>query len=314
MTTRQAIREAEARRARLRRRLQAYGRWQPFADATPVRTHVNAIRSTGMGVANLSEKTGVSIATIDHLLYGSGDYPPAAQLRTESAQALLAYWPTLDDYYDGAIIDATGTRRRIQALAAIGWPSNAIQQRVNHITLKAVERLRINDRVTARTARAIRDLYDEVSEKRAEDYGVTPWVAVRSRTYATKNEYAAPIAWDPDTIDDPNAHPDWTGFCGTDRGFWAHSLHQLPMCSRCKAAHEEWLDEHADLSAQELNQARFRARNAAAHREADLAHDARELMRVSGLDVQLAAERLGVTRNHLQQVLLRHPELEGAAA
>jgi predicted DNA-binding protein (UPF0251 family) len=58
---------------------------------------------------------------------------------------------------------------------------------------------------------------------------------------------------------------------------------------------------------QELNQERFRARAAATTREADLAHDARELMRVCGLTTEQAAERLDVTRPHLHQALKRHP-------
>lgn len=207
MTTDQAVREAAARQARRRRRLQAYGQWHPFTDATPVRAHVQAIRATGMSCAGIVRHTGVNSGTIDHLLYGKGPYPPAVKLRTENAEALLAYWPRLDDYDDGAVIGATGTRRRVQALAANGWPSNAIQQRINHITLKAVERLRVNERVTARTARAVRDFYNEVSAKPAEDYGVTPWIAARCRTYAVKHQYAGPMAWDDDTINDPTALP-----------------------------------------------------------------------------------------------------------
>lgn len=42
-----------------------------------------------------------------------------------------------------------------------------------------------------------------------------------------------------------------------------------------------------------------------------LAADARELFRY-GVDVRQAAVRLGVTRNHLQQELLRHPEADAA--
>jgi hypothetical protein len=41
-----------------------------------------------------------------------------------------------------------------------------------------------------------------------------------------------------------------------------------------------------------------------------LAHDARELMRVSGLTCEQAAERLGVTKAHLYQELTRHPQPE----
>jgi DNA-binding phage protein len=64
---------------------------------------------------------------------------------------------------------------------------------------------------------------------------------------------------------------------------------------------------------QELNQERFRARASATTREADLAHDARELLRLD-VGIEQVAERLGVTRNHLQQALLRNPETTERAA
>ncbi|MFF2940843.1 hypothetical protein ACFVSQ_13465 [Streptomyces niveus] len=207
MTTSPALRAANAGHASRRRRLIAYGQWQPFADAAPVRAHVQALRNAGMSMAGIAKHTGVNSGSLDHLIYGKHPYPPAGKIRTENATAILAFWPTLDDYDDGAVIDATGTRRRIQALAAAGWPSNSIHQHVNHIGHKAVERLRTSRRVTARTARAVRDFYSQVSEHTAEDHGVTPWIAARTRTYAAKNQYARAIAWDDDTIDDPNAAP-----------------------------------------------------------------------------------------------------------
>jgi hypothetical protein len=208
-TTDEAVREAAARQARRRRRLIAYGQWQPFVDASPVREHVQAIRAAGMSLAGIVKYTGVNSGSLDHLLYGKAPYPPAVKIRTENAEALLAYWPKLDDYDDGAVIDGTGTRRRIQALAAAGWPSNAIHAHVNHVTHKAIERLRTCDRVTARTARAVRDFYERVAEQTAEAHGVTPWIAGRTRTYARKYSYANAMAWDDDTIDDPNAAPDY---------------------------------------------------------------------------------------------------------
>ncbi|MEU6768569.1 hypothetical protein ABZ916_39425 [Streptomyces sp. NPDC046853] len=207
MSTAQAVRDAEARHARLRRRLKAYGQWEPFVDAEPARRHVEAMRATGMSIAGIVQHTGVNSGSIDHLIYGKRPYPPARKIRPETARAILAFWPTLDDYEDGAVIDGTGTRRRIHALGALGWPANSIQEHVNHITIKAVERLRGARRVTARTARSVRDLYTAVSEKPAEHYGVTPWIATRTRTYAAKNGYAGPMAWDVDTIDDPQAVP-----------------------------------------------------------------------------------------------------------
>lgn len=314
MTTDQALREAKNRWMRRRRRLIGYGQWQPFVDAAPIREHVLTIRGTGMSLKSLSAATGVSQATLDHLLYGDTNYPPATKIRTESANALLAYWPNLDDYHDGAIIDATGTRRRLQALAAAGWPARTAHQHINFVNLSTIERARFNQQCTARLARAVRDFYNWASTRRPEDHGVSNWVASRCRNAAARQGWGDPTVWDDDTIDDPNTVPDSTGHCGTDRGWWMHTLERIRMCQPCEQAHEEWKAERKHLPRDQYMAAIGAARGAAANREAALAHDARELMRVSGLDYELAAERLGVTKGHLQQAMRRHPDDEQAAA
>ncbi|MER7623889.1 hypothetical protein [Streptomyces sp. NPDC126503] len=311
MTSLQALRAAQARRARLRRRLIAYGQWQPFVDAQPARAHVEAIRATGMSIASIVKHTGVNIGTIDHLIYGKKPYPPAAKIRPENAEAILAYWPVLDDYDDGAVIDGTGTRRRVQALALIGWPRRSIHQHVNHISVQAVEKLRTKERVTARTARAVRDLYNRVSEQPAEAHGVTPWVAARTRRNAAKLSYAPPSAWDPDTIDDPNAIPDWTGYCGTDRGWWSHRLENIPVCPPCADAHAAWLANIKHVSLPERSRLLAHARAQASNRAAAVAENARELLDW-GETYETAALRLGISRNHLYQAMLRHPEQTAA--
>lgn len=307
MSTDQAVRDATARWARRRRRLIGYNQWQPFVDAEPTRQHVQAIRDAGMSVKNLSEVTGVTISTLDYLIYGSGDYPPAAQIRTESARTLLAYWPKLDDYVDGAVIDATGTRRRLQALGSAGWPATAIHRRVGFGNVKTIENARYNKQVTARLARAVRTLYESVSSRNAEHYGITPWVAARCRGHAASLNWQRPQVWDDDTIDDPTARPEWTGRCGSDRGWWMHTLQKLPMCEPCETAHQQWKADHQGLSRDEYMSALGKSRASASNRGYDIATDGRELMRL-GCDYEQAAARLGITRQHLQQELCRHPE------
>ncbi|WP_405888806.1 hypothetical protein OG762_36560 [Streptomyces sp. NBC_01136] len=199
----------------------------------------------------------------------------------------------------GQYIDATGSRRRLQALQAIGHTTYTIADATRAGRTLIVPILDGRPLVRRVLAERIADAYSVLSQ--------TPGHAPRSRNRAVLNGWAPPAAWDDERLDDPQAHPDWTGHCGTDRGYWMHKRQQLPMCTRCETAHEEWLDRHADLTVQQLNQERFRARAAATTREADLAHDARELMRVSGLTTEQAAERLDVTRPHLHQALKRHP-------
>ncbi|MFD7616616.1 hypothetical protein [Streptomyces sp. NPDC059802] len=265
-----------------------------------------------MSLKNLCTAAGVSKATLDHLLYGGTGYPPAVRIRTESATKLLEFWPTLDDYVDGAVVDATGTRRRLRALATLGWPAVAIHQRIDFVSVKTIENGRYGKQVTARFARAVRNLYESVSDSKAENHGVTAWVATRCRNHAAGSNWLPPQVWDDDTIDDPAAVADWTGACGTDRGWWMHTLQKLPMCEPCRTAHEEWKAEHRGLPSGEFQVALMASRASASSRGADIADDARELMRL-GCDYEQAAARLGVTRNHLQQELKRHPETAQAA-
>jgi hypothetical protein len=313
MTTEQAIRDAQARWQRRRRRLIGYGQWQPFANAEPVREHVIAIRATGMSLKNLSTTTGVTLATLNHLMYGGSGHPPAAQLRTESATALLAYWPHLNDYVDAAVIDATGTRRRLQALAAIGIPAKAIHQHINFVTCPTIGRARFSEQVTARLARAVRDFYNQASGNPAEDQDINPWVAARCRTAATNRGWAPPNTWDDDTIEDPDAIPQWTGHCGTDRGWWTHRLAAIPVCQPCETAHAEWKAERRHLSKAELMVAITNARSAASNRGASIAEDGRELISY-GNSLDTAAARIGIKKAYLQQELARHPESAGQVA
>lgn len=306
MTTEQAIREAKNRWQRRRRRLIGYGQWQPFTDAAPVREHVQAIRATNMSVRNLAAATGVSVATLDHLLFGSNGYPPAAHIRTESARTLLAYWPTLDDYIDAAILDACGSRRRLQALAVRGIPTTRVAAHLG-LPKPVVERAKRNSQVTARTARLIRDAYNDLSAKNGEQSGVTPWSARRCATQAQAKGWAPPAAWDDDTIDDPSAQPNWTGHCGTERGWNLHRIINQKPCDPCQNARDTFLDGIRHLPAADRARAMAAARAAAGSRCANLAHDARELL-TQGYDRTSAAERLGITLDRLEAELKRNPD------
>ncbi|MFE5368122.1 hypothetical protein [Streptomyces mirabilis] len=306
MSTEEALKAANNRYARRRHKLKAYGLWQPFVDAEPARQHLRALKEYGVSAQRISEVSGLHPAVIGGILYDFGDHKRRERIRTETAAAIFAVQPRFEYIHDRHVIDGTATRRRLQALAAIGFPFRRLGE---HLPLHPVQvgHTARSEKVQAGTHRAVAAAYKKLAHQNPTEHGIRPGTALKIRRYAQAQGWAPPIAWDDDTIDDPNAHPDWTGHCGSDRGYWMHQRQQLPMCARCEKAHEAWLDEHADLTVQELNRERFRARAAASSREADLAHDARELMRVSGLSVEQAAERLQVTRPHLHQALKRHP-------
>ena len=201
-----AQRVARSRWKSRRRQLIEAGQWQPFVAARPVRDHVNRIRSAGMPTRALEQRLGMSAHHLDHLLWGTDGSGPSEKIRTETAHMLLAYWPTLDDFPDPARIDATGTRRRLQALHVRGFNLVAIAEK-SGIATRYFQKAANAERVTARLARTVRDVYGAWWDADPREHGVKDWVADRTRRAAQRKGWHGPLAWDDDTIDDPRAVP-----------------------------------------------------------------------------------------------------------
>ena len=220
-----------------RRRAIAYGRWQPFVDAEPVRQHVRALSEAGIGWMRLARLAGVPRGSISKLLYGDPQrgLAPTKGMRAKNALAILAVQPTLDNLGDGTRIDGTGTRRRLQALAAAGWTQSELARRIG------MEPANFCKTITSRfvavsTARAANDLYEQLWRADPTQYGVPPHRAAYARKLAAAKQWAPVGAWDDDRIDDPEAFPDWTGWCGTPRGRAIHYRIKVPVCQPCRDA------------------------------------------------------------------------------
>jgi len=203
-TCARAVSEYNARRDRLI----AYGRWQPYVDAAPVRDHVRLLMSASIGRRTIVRAAGVSHGALSQLLYGTTGRPPSRRVRPDTAHRLLSLTPSLDLVADGTPVDATGTRRRLQALIAIGWPQAALAARLGWAPSNFCSLLGA-PRVTARTARAARTLYDDLWNVQPDEHGhATRHAASRARNLARRNGWPPPIAWDDDTIAIPDAAPD----------------------------------------------------------------------------------------------------------
>jgi DNA-binding transcriptional regulator YdaS (Cro superfamily) len=99
------------------------------------------------------------------------------------------------------LLEATGTRRRLQALVALGWSQNQLAATlgaspsvVSQLVLGATYR-----HVEYATAANVAALYDELS--------MTPGPCARARDRAARLGYVPPLAWAEGTIDDPRATP-----------------------------------------------------------------------------------------------------------
>lgn len=189
-------RKANADYEKNRKRQIAYGRWEPYVDAEPVRQHVLWLIGEGVPVAKiLPIYPAVSV-----LLYGrpSRGVAPTKKMRSESAEALLAVRPTLDMLGDLARVDAAGVHRRIQALCALGWSMSKVANRMGSAVYR-VRQVMSESTVTARMHRKAIAVYDELSMVRPEG----PY-AVKTRRWAERQGWLPPLAWDDDLIDLPD--------------------------------------------------------------------------------------------------------------
>ena len=191
-----------------RERQRIYGRWQPYVDAQPARDHLSALSAAGVGRRRAAALSGVPDSVLSRILYGGpGDRPPAARIRSETEAKILAVVAGLDTLGNRAIIDATGSQRRLQALVAVGYSQASLGARLN-ITPQNFGTTMRTERITAATARAIRGLYDQLWNVPPDESTHRARIAAsRARNTALRNGWPPPMAWDDDEIDDPHAGP-----------------------------------------------------------------------------------------------------------
>lgn len=207
-----ACRAANARYAKLAKYRQDTGR-TVMVDAAPVKAHLRRLRAAGVGKRTIANHAGVSQTVVNRLI-GIDHSRPATRVRPEIAQKLLAVRPHA--LADGALVDATGTTRRLQALVAIGWSQTSMAARIGWTVANLnVLVLGRRSQVSVATAKLIGQMYDELS--------MTPGGSKRSRSLAMARGWAPPLAWDDDTIDDPRARAHGTD----DSAQWMRSRRSM---------------------------------------------------------------------------------------
>lgn len=104
----------------------------------------------------------------------------------------------------GRLVDATGTRRRIQALAALGWTYLEIAEVCGATTRGWARETLDQPRVHSATAARVFDAYEQMSMTVP-----TGKYRTRGRLSAQRKGWPPPLAWD--DIDDPSETPAaWT--------------------------------------------------------------------------------------------------------
>jgi transcriptional regulator with XRE-family HTH domain len=176
-------------------------------DAEPVREHVRTLAQLGIGWRRTAELAGLHNSVVRSLVYGSSGREPCKRIRPETAAAILAVEARTRNVHASRPVDATGTRRRLQALVASGWSRSKLGERLGIEPTEMSQTLR-RERVTAGRAQAVADLYDELWKRQPPE---SEWrdkiAAARSRNYAREHGWAPPLAWDDDQMDQPDAQP-----------------------------------------------------------------------------------------------------------
>jgi DNA-binding CsgD family transcriptional regulator len=197
-------------------RERTFGRWEPYVDATRARQHIQMLRAVGIGVDQIAKLAGLSSSHVRGLIYPSSrGKPPFQKVRRETTERILAVPADDTSRAANSHVDATGTRRRLQALVAVGW-AQAWLARELYRSPANLRRSMTSESVTARTAQLVNDTYERlwdtppprqtIAQRNASD---------AARAHATQHRWLPPLAWD-DIDEDPDPDPDQPDTSGDD--------------------------------------------------------------------------------------------------
>ncbi|MDX3068434.1 hypothetical protein PV518_40840 [Streptomyces sp. ND04-05B] len=179
-----ALQRAE-KAARLRRARGIPG----YIPTDRITGHIAVLQQAGWTNTEIADTAGVDRRTIHNILHGY-----VARTHRPTAAAILALRP--EDVPNR--VPAIGTRRRIQALAYMGWP-------IAHIGAAAGMRgTQVNELMAGRRKRIPREQAEAVAALFRARL-MTPGPSARTRATAARNGWASPLAWD--DIDDPAEKP-----------------------------------------------------------------------------------------------------------
>lgn len=167
----------------------ASGQAHGYVDAGPARERLKVLRGHGLTIVML-ETYGVTrsvIARVDRR---------EQQIHRLTEQRILNIPIPISVIPSGAEVPALGTVRRLQALAAIGWPQTVMADRLG-MTQSMLGNRMGRTHVTAKTAAMIADLFTELQS--------VPGPSQISRQRAIAKGWEPPFAWDEESIDDPSA-------------------------------------------------------------------------------------------------------------
>ena len=163
--------------------------------AEPLRDHVAMLMKSGMSFKAIALTAGWASRN------ALADAMTRKRVTPRTLARVLAVHPELDNRKD-AYVDATGSARRLQALAVNGWPSRNLAKQLGHKDPMTIQHVANGQTPTIRlrTKDAIRGLFDELWDQ--------PGPSKRTASIAKARGWLPALAWDDDLIDRPDHQPE----------------------------------------------------------------------------------------------------------
>lgn len=188
-----------------RQRMVAYQRWEStYIDGQETKCHLRELVAAGMVFRHLVARTGVSKDALQRL-HAHPDGQPCRVARS-TAEKLLAVsvrevYTAYRFAHETSVVDGTGSRRRLRALVAAGWPQRELAERCDWVYEGLNYFINHEHRdLTAGTARRVAAVFQEL-----QLHPCGP--STKARRLAQRRGWFPPLAWDEDCIDDPEATP-----------------------------------------------------------------------------------------------------------
>lgn len=181
-------------------------------DAAPARAHLRRLLATGMSYSAVAERAGQSTRNLTTLLHGypSRGTPPPPIIRRTTAEAILSV-PVPRFVHEAAPAQRAsplGSRRRLQALHALGWHVQAIAAAGNVSAASLYKVMGGKGRIALSTAQGIADLYDRLWDQTPTADTPRARAAVeQTRRRARAAGWAPPAAWDDRDLDRADGRP-----------------------------------------------------------------------------------------------------------
>jgi len=166
-----------------------------LVDAQPLKDHVAMLMAAGMSFRAISLTAGYTSRN------ALADAMTRKRVMPRTLARVLAVNLDSDNRRD-AYTDATGSARRLQALAVNGWPTRNLAKQLGHKDPATIQHIANGKTPTIRlrTKDGIRDLYNELWDQSGPSQ--------RTAAIAKAKGWLPALAWDDDLIDRPEHEAD----------------------------------------------------------------------------------------------------------